>query len=47
MIRKVIHIFIIIAGFVLLTSKSCVPEAGVDQETRLRAEQDLTRRNPG
>ena len=40
--QKIIHISLMIFGLVLLASKSCGPDAEIDREANLRAEQDTT-----
>lgn len=42
MIRKTIHVLLIMIGFIILTSKSCCPDTEIDKEAILKAEQDTT-----
>jgi hypothetical protein len=40
MTGKIIYIVVLFIGFIILTSKSCEPDMNIDQEARLKAEQD-------
>jgi hypothetical protein len=40
MTRKILHISLMIIGFIILTSKSCEPDTDIDQEARLKAEKE-------
>lgn len=40
MIRKILYILLIVPGFILLTAESCGPDAKIDREALLKAEQD-------
>ena len=42
MTRKVVHISLAIIGFIVLTSKSCEPDVGIDQAIEMKAKQDST-----
>jgi hypothetical protein len=43
MTQKIIYIVLLIAGFILLSSRSCVPDTDMDQEEGLKAQQDAIR----
>ena len=42
MIRKIIHILLLLPVFIILTAKSCGPDTEIDKEDILKAEQDTT-----
>jgi len=43
MTHKIIYIVLLIAGFFLLSSRSCVPDTDLDQEERLKVQQNKIR----